>query len=71
VTRDDRGFGAQGVKEPDHVANPMEQRVLIDRFRPVGLPVSPHIGRHGAKPGRRQCRQLMPPEIPGFRESMT
>src|ERR1700739_3722434 len=36
VTGDDRSFGTQRVENADHVADQMEQRVLVDRLRAIG-----------------------------------
>jgi hypothetical protein len=56
VTSDDRSLGAQRVEQPDHIANQMEQRVLIDRLRAIGTAVAAHVGCHGMKPGLGERR---------------
>ena len=56
VAGDDRGRLAERVEQPDHVADQMEQRVLVDRLRRVGLAVAAHVGRHRVVAGIGQRR---------------
>ena len=44
----------------------MQQCVLVDRIRAVGLAVAAHIGRDGVESSFGQRRQLVAPRIPGF-----
>ena len=59
-------LGAQGVEQTHHVADQMEERVLVDRLRPIGPAVAAHVGRHGAESGLGERAELMAPGIPGF-----
>jgi hypothetical protein len=45
---------AKRIKKTHHVADEMQQRVLIDCVGPIGLAVAAHIGRDDAEAGRRQ-----------------
>jgi hypothetical protein len=54
------------VEQADEVADQMEDRVLIDRLRPVALAIAAHIGRDRMKTRRGERRNLMTPGIPGF-----
>jgi hypothetical protein len=66
VAGDDRLLGAERIEQPDHVADQVEERVLVDRLRPVGPAVTAHVGGHGMEPRLGECRELMAPGIPGF-----
>ncbi len=61
---DDRLPGAERVDEADHVADQVQQRVLVDRFGAVGPAIAAHIRRHDMEAGRGQGRELMPPGVP-------
>jgi hypothetical protein len=47
------------IKEPHYIADEMQQGVLIDRLRPVGL--AAHVNRDSMESSRRQRGKLMPP----------
>ena len=70
VAGDHRRFRTQGVEQTHHVADEVQERVLVDGLGPVGLPVPAHVGRHRVEAGLRKRRQLMPPGIPGLREAV-
>jgi hypothetical protein len=59
-------FNAQRIEEPNHIADEVQQRVLVDRFRVVGLTVASHIKRDSMESRRRQRGKLMSPRVPGF-----
>jgi hypothetical protein len=44
-----------------YIADEMQQGVLIDRLRPVGLTIAAHVNRDSTEFSRRQRRKLMPP----------
>jgi hypothetical protein len=70
VAGDDSLLGTESIKQTDHVADQVKQRVLIDFRRAVGLAVAAHIGSYRVKPGRRQGRELMTPGIPALGETV-
>jgi hypothetical protein len=41
------------IKEPYYIADEMQQGVLIDRLRPVGLTVAAHVDRDSMESSRR------------------
>src|SRR4029434_9089738 len=59
------------VEEADHVARHVQERVLLDTLRPVGLAVAAHVGSHRPVARGGERRQLMAPRIPGFGETVT
>ena len=67
---DDGGRRAQGIENADHVADEMQDRVLVDRLRRIALAVAAHIGRDNAKTGGSKRVDLMPPREPGFRKAV-
>ncbi len=71
VSGDHRLLDAERIEQPDHVADEMEQSVVVDRFGPVGLAVAAHVRRDGVESGCRQRRDLMAPGIPGFGKAVT
>ena len=56
VADDHRLSLAQRVEQADHVADQMQQRVLVDRLGPVGLAIAAHVGRDGVEAGLRRAR---------------
>jgi hypothetical protein len=71
VARDHGGGFAQCVEQADHIANQMEQGVLVDLLGAIGLPIAAHVRRDGVKSRVGERVQLMAPGIPGLRESVT
>src|SRR5258708_1363033 len=61
VPSDYRLLTPERIKETHHVADEMQQGVLIDRLRPVGLTIAAHVDRNGMESSRRQRGKLMPP----------
>ena len=59
----------EGVEEADHVPHVMEL-VLLHRVGPVRAAVPAHVGRHRMVAGGGQRGELMPPGVPGLRESV-
>jgi hypothetical protein len=51
-------------EQADHVANKMEQRVPIELFWAIGLPVASHIWRDRMESSFCERMQLMAPRIP-------
>jgi len=49
VADDDGGRGIERVEQAHEVADQMEDRVLVDRLRPVAFAVAAHVGRHGVE----------------------
>jgi hypothetical protein len=46
---DDGSLGPERVEQAHHIADQMEDGVLIDRLRPVALAVAAHVGGYGVK----------------------
>ena len=67
---DDGGRRAQGIENADHVADEMQDRVLVDRLRRVALAVAAHVGGDDTEAGGSKRVDLMPPGEPGFRKAM-
>src|SRR5207237_10928931 len=67
---DERGFGLKRVEQADEVADQVEDRVLIERLRPVARAVAAHVGRYGMKTGCCERTYLVAPGIPGFRKAV-
>ncbi len=65
---DDRPLDAERVDHADHVADQMQERVLLDLLGAVGLSVAAHVRRDRMIAGLRQRLQLRPPGVPGFRK---
>src|SRR5205807_10382686 len=70
VADDDCRRLAQGVEEPDEIADQVEQCVLIDRLRAVGATVAPLVGRHRVVAGLAEGAKLVPPRVPGLRPAV-
>ena len=70
VTGNHRLLGAERIEQSHHVADEMEQSVLVDRLGPIRLAVAAHVRCNGAESGRRQRSELMAPGIPGFRKAV-
>src|SRR5580700_3733151 len=54
----------KAIEQADHVANSMEQRVPIEWFWAIGLPVASHIWCDRMEPSFCERMQLMAPRIP-------
>ena len=67
---DDGGRRTQGIENADHVADEMQDRVLVDRLRRIALAVAAHIGGDDAEAGGSERIDLMPPREPGFRKTV-
>ena len=67
---DDGGRRTQGIENADHVADKMQDRVLVDRLRRVALAVAAHIGGDNTEAGGSKRVDLMPPREPGFRKTV-
>ena len=67
---DDGRVCAERIDEAGHVADEVQERVLVDLARPIGLPISPHFGRHGVEAGARERGKLVSPRIPGLGEAV-
>ena len=70
VPGDHRRLGTERVEQADHVADEMEERVLLDLLRRVGLPVAAHVRRHGMEAGFGEGAELVAPRIPAFRKAV-
>src|ERR1700722_16819226 len=70
MARDYRLPFAERVQQPHHVANELEECVLLDCFWLIGPAVATHVRRHRTKPSGRKSGELMTPRVPTFRESM-
>jgi len=57
-------------KNADHVADEMQDRVLVDRLRRVTLAVAAQVGGDNAEAGGSKRLDLMPPRESGFRKTM-
>ena len=51
VTGDHRLIGAESVEEAHHVADKMQQRILVYRLGALGLAIAAHVGRHRVEAG--------------------
>ena len=63
---DDGGRRTQRIENTDHVADEMQDRVLVDRLRRVTLAVAAHIGGDNTEAGGSKRVNLVPPREPGF-----
>ena len=54
----------ESVQQTDHIAEQMEEGVLIDFFRSLSLPIASHIRRNRVESGICKSMQLMAPRIP-------
>ena len=66
VPGDHRRSLAERVEQADHVADQVQERVLLDLLRRVGLAVAAHVGRDGVEAGLGQGAELVAPGVPGF-----
>src|SRR6266511_4125457 len=71
VTGDDGRLSSKRVHQADHVADEVEERVLVDGLGPIGLAVAAHVGRNGVESGLCERRELVTPRVPGLRKPMT
>lgn len=67
---DDGVLRLEGVEHADEIADHVEDRVLIDRFGPVTLPIAAHVGCDRVVAGRRQRLELVAPGVPAFRKAV-
>jgi hypothetical protein len=56
--------------QPNHIANKLKLRVILDVRWSVGLTVAAHIRRHCVVTGSGQGGQYVPPAIPEFRPTV-
>jgi hypothetical protein len=70
VADDHRGRRFECVKDAHHIADQMEDRVLVDSLRPVTLAVPAHVGRNGVETRRSQRIDLVAPRIPALRKTV-
>jgi len=65
-------MGVCGVyrRIPNHVANQLKLRVVLDVRRSVGLTVAAHVRGHCVVTGSGQRGQDVPPAIPEFRPTV-
>jgi hypothetical protein len=63
---DDGGRSTKRIENADHVADKMQDRVLVDRLRRVTLAVAAHIGGDNTEAGGSKRVDLVPPREPGF-----
>ncbi len=70
MTDDDRRRRAERVEDADHVADEVEERVLIDGVWLVALAIAAQVWGDGAKARRGERGELMSPGTPGFREAV-
>jgi hypothetical protein len=68
---DHRCLGAQCVKQAHHVANQVQECVILDLVWPVGFAIATHVGRHDLEPRLRERLELMAPGVPGLRKAVT
>jgi hypothetical protein len=64
VSDDHRCLSAYSIEQADYVANMMEQRVPIELFWAIRLPVASHIWRDRLESSFCERMQLMAPRIP-------
>jgi len=64
VTDDDCGRSAEGIENAYHVADKMEDRVLVDRLRRVALAIAAHVGGDDPEAGGSKRIDLMAPGEP-------
>ena len=71
VADNDRGRLSQGIEYAHHVADEVEQGVLVHSLRLFRQAIASHVG--GDRPEARVAKrlQLVPPRIPGLRKAMT
>jgi hypothetical protein len=71
VANDHSRLGVKGVEQADHVANEVEESILIDRVRAITLAIAAHVRRHDMEAGLSQRRELVAPGIPALWEAVT
>jgi hypothetical protein len=54
VAGDRRLFDAQGIEQTHHVADEVQESVLLDRCRPIRSAIAAHVGRNGMKARGRE-----------------
>src|SRR5208283_738945 len=59
------------VEQADHVADQVEERVLLDLRRAVGLAIATHVGRKHMETGFGEGRHLVAPRVPGLGKTVT
>jgi hypothetical protein len=65
-----RCFNTQSIEQTYDVANEVQQCVLVDLFRTVGLTIATHVGRDNAESGLCKRLELMAPGVPGLRKAV-
>ena len=70
VPDDDGLLLAERGDDADHVADEVEEGVLLDLLRTVGLPVAAHVRRDRPKARVGERLELMAPRVPGFRKAV-
>jgi hypothetical protein len=71
VVTDDHGRAlAQRVDQADDVTDEVVNRVVVDAFRLVGLPVAPLVGRHHVVAGVGEGGDLVAPGVPRLRPAV-
>ena len=63
VADDDGGGRMKRVEEAHHVADQVEDRVLVDGVRPVALALAAHVRCHGVESGRGERPELVAPGV--------
>src|SRR5262249_6262021 len=70
VADDKRARRLQSVEHADHVADQMEDRVLVNSFRLIAHTIAAHIRGNGMKTCCRKAIDLVTPRIPRFWEAV-
>src|SRR4051812_33444108 len=68
---DDRLLLAQRCDQRNHVADVVQDRVVVRVCRRLGLAKAAHVGSDRAEPCGRNSRKLMSPRIPELRPAVT
>ena len=71
MASDGSRFDAKGIQQSNDITDQMKQRELVDRLRAVCLTIATHVRRDGMETCLGQRLDLMPPRVPGLRESVT
>src|SRR5262245_11069030 len=64
-------LGSESVEQADHVANEVQEGVLVNRVGAVALAIATHVRRHSMETSRGQRWELVAPGIPALRKTMT
>ena len=71
MTNNDRIVLAQGMHQPDHIADQVLLGVGLDRFRLIRVTVTPLIRCNNVVTRSCEGGQLVPPAVPTFWKTMT